>query len=263
MLDPKLQSEGPSVPEYHVDYCFSWNEDGQRLTILVGVERYSKMEKAVVVPSEGSTGKYAARMVTDLIDLIEECGDKDQAIVVKTDQEPAIKVLVDDVCMARTGARTTVEQAPMRSKGSSGIAERAVQSTGQYLRTLKSALHERTGVRIDTKHPVLTWLCEYAGYMMNSLEVSTDGRTAHERCKSKKDEVLGLEFAEKEDNDCKRRELEEIPAEAQVEEDECGDAARRHRVGKSTTRQCCRPWDSRGDCPALWRFTTGDGIWWE
>ena len=34
------------------------------------------MKKAVVVPSKGSTGRYAARMV---IDLIEECGDKDRA----------------------------------------------------------------------------------------------------------------------------------------------------------------------------------------
>ena len=96
-----------------------------------------------------------------------------------------MKFLVDDVCMDRTGARTIVEQ------GSNGIVERAVQSTEQYLRTLKSALDERMNVRIDTKHPVLTWLCEYAGYMMNRLEVSVDGKTAYERCKGKKAEVLG------------------------------------------------------------------------
>ena len=64
---------------------------------------------------------------------------------------------------------------PKGSKGSNGIVERAVQSTEQYLRTLKSALDERMNVRIDTKHPVLIWLCEYAGYMMNRVEVSVDG----------------------------------------------------------------------------------------
>ena len=190
----RKEDEEPSVPEYHLDYCFPGDEDGQKLTVLVVVERFSKMTKAIVVPSKGSTGRYAARMV---MDLIGECGDKDQAIIVKTDQEPAIKFLVDDVCTARTGAKTIVEQAPKRSKGSNGIVERAVQSVEQYLRTLKSALDDRIGVRIDTKHPVLTWLCEYAGYMMNRLQVSSDGKTAYERTKGKKAEVLGLEFGEK------------------------------------------------------------------
>jgi hypothetical protein len=72
--------------------------------------------------------------------------------------------------------------------------ERAVQTMEQYLRTLKSALDERMGVRIDTKHPALTWLCEYAGYLVNRLEVSADGKTAYERCKGKRSEVMGLEF---------------------------------------------------------------------
>ena len=75
--------------------------------------------------------------------------------------------------------------------------ERAVQTMEQYLRTLKSALDERMGVRIDTKHPPLTWLCEYAGYLVNRLEVSADGKTAYERCRGKRSEVMGLEFGER------------------------------------------------------------------
>ena len=178
-------TEEQNLPEYHMDYCFPGDEGGQKLTILVVVERHSKTKKAVVVPSKGSTGRYSVRMV---VDLIEECGDKDRTVIVKSDQEPAIKFLVDDVCMARTGVRTIVEHAPKGSNGSNGIVERAVQSTEQYLRTLKWALDARMNVRIDTKHPVLTWLCEYAGYMMNRLEVSVDGKTAYEQCKGKKAE---------------------------------------------------------------------------
>ena len=161
----KRAAEEESLPEYHMGYCFPGDEGGQKLTILVVVERHSKMKKAVVVPSKGSTGRYAARMV---IDLIEEYGDKDRAIIVKSDQEPAVQFLVDDVCMSRTGAKTIVEQAPKGSKGSNGIVERAVQSTEQYLRTLKSTLDERISFRIDAKHPILTWLCEYAGYIINA-----------------------------------------------------------------------------------------------
>ena len=58
------------------------------------IERYTKMKKAVVAPSKGSTGRYATQMI---LELINECGDKGQYIILKTDQEPAIKFVVDDV----------------------------------------------------------------------------------------------------------------------------------------------------------------------
>ena len=139
-----------------MDYCFPGDEGGEKLTILV-VERHSKMKKAVVVLSKGSTGRYAVRMV---VDPIKECGDKDLTVIVKSDQEPAMKFLVDDVCMAMTGARTIVEQAPNGTKGSNGIVDMAVQLAEQCLRTVRSALSERMNVRIDTKHPVIKLLCE-------------------------------------------------------------------------------------------------------
>ena len=50
---------------------------------------------------------------------------------------------------------------------------------------------------MDIRHPVITWLCEYVGYMMNRLEVATDGKTPYERIKGKRAEVMGLEFAER------------------------------------------------------------------
>ena len=112
----KGDQEGLGIPEYHMDYCFPGDEF-DRWTVLVVIERYTKMKKAVVVPSKGSTGSYAARMV---IELINECGDKDQDVILKTDQEPAIKFLVDDVCVNRTRARTIKECAPQGSKGLNG-----------------------------------------------------------------------------------------------------------------------------------------------
>ena len=41
----KAQRDEPSVPEYHMDYCFPGDEDGQRLTVLVVVERDTRMKK--------------------------------------------------------------------------------------------------------------------------------------------------------------------------------------------------------------------------
>ena len=43
---------------------------------------------------------------------------------------------------------------------------------------------------------VLTWLCEFVGYMMNRMEVASDGKTPYERVKGKRSEVMGLELCE-------------------------------------------------------------------
>ena len=72
-----------------------------------------------------------------------------------------------------------------------------MQSVEQCLRTLKSSLDERMGLKIDVLHPVLTWLCKFVGYMMNRMEVASDGKTPYERVKGKRSEVMGLEFCEK------------------------------------------------------------------
>ncbi len=190
----KGEAEESGVPEYHMDYCFPGDEGEHRLTVLVAVEKHSKMKKAIVVPNKGSTGRYASRVI---VGFMEELGDKDRDIILKTDQEPSIKFLVDDVSTERTGAKTIKECAPRYSKGSNGVVERAVQAVEQCIRTLKSSFDERYKVKVDIQHPVITWLCDYASFIMNRLEVGADGKTAYERIKGKRAEVPGLEFGEK------------------------------------------------------------------
>ena len=122
---------------------------GHKLTILGGVERYSGMKMCSVVPTKGATGAYAARKV---IELVDECGNKDANIILKTDQEPSIKYLVDDVLKFRTGAKTMVEESPKKSSGSNGIVERAIQTCEGPIRSLKSQLNDRYMVHIATEH---------------------------------------------------------------------------------------------------------------
>ena len=94
---------------------------GQRLTFLVVLVRPTKMKKAIVVPSKGSKERYVARQVLVFVSAFSgESGDKDQIIIHKTDQEPAIKFLVDDVCMARTGAKTMLKGRPLLPKVRTG-----------------------------------------------------------------------------------------------------------------------------------------------
>jgi len=80
--------EARGLPEYSFDYCFPGNEFGFHLTILVGRERATGMTMATVVPEKDSKGKFVADKV---LEFITECGNLKGDIVIKTDQEPAIK----------------------------------------------------------------------------------------------------------------------------------------------------------------------------
>ena len=49
----------------------------------------------------------------------------------------------------------------------------------------------------DVLDPVLTWFCDFVDYMMNRMEVASDGKTPYERVKGKRSEVMRLEFCGK------------------------------------------------------------------
>jgi hypothetical protein len=62
---------------------------------------------------------------------------------------------------------------------------------------MKLALEERLGVKVPAGSNLVTFLAEYAAYLLNRLEVGKDGKTAVERSKAKSASVLGIEFGEK------------------------------------------------------------------
>ena len=98
------------IPEYHFDYCFPGDEFGFKWTVLVGKERMSKSWLATAVPQKGASGRFA----TDkCIEFFEENGDGDAKIIIKTDQEPSIEYLVQDIIDARKEGRTVVEESPV------------------------------------------------------------------------------------------------------------------------------------------------------
>jgi hypothetical protein len=75
-------SDEQTLPEYRLDYAFPGDEEGNKLKTLVIVEKRSKMKTPVVVPAKGSTGRFAARKV---LDLMHERGDKNFTVIVKPD----------------------------------------------------------------------------------------------------------------------------------------------------------------------------------
>ena len=111
------------VPEYHWDYCFPGDELGFKWTVLVGKERQTKMFMATAVPTKGGTGKFA---LDKCLEFVEENGDQEADIIVKTDQENSVMFMIKELLEARSVGKTMVEEAPRQSKGSNGVVERAV-----------------------------------------------------------------------------------------------------------------------------------------
>ena len=93
--------------------------------------------------------------------------------------------------------RTIIEQSTVGSSGSNGVVERAAQTIEGQIRVMKSALEGRMGKKVDVEKKTITFMAEYAGYLVNRLEVGKDGKTAFERSRGKKANVMGVEFREK------------------------------------------------------------------
>ena len=190
----KAVEEDRKLREFSFDYCFPGDEKGFRLTVLVGKERVTGMAMASVVPTKGTSGQFA---VMKILEFVKECGGAEAEIVLKTDQEPAIEALMEDVIKTRGKEITLLERSPVGSSGSNGLVERGVQSVEGVIRTLKSALEERIGARIRAEEKIVIFIAEYAAYLINRREVGKDGKTAYERNKGKKGLVMAVEFGEK------------------------------------------------------------------
>ena len=176
------------------DYFFPGDEFGFKWTVLVGKERMSKSWLATAVPQKGASGRFA----TDkCIEFFEENGDGDAKVIIKTDQEPSIEYLVQDIIDTRKEGRTVIEESPVQSSGSNGVVERGVQEIEGGIRALLLGLQERIKRKIDARERIISFMPEYAAYLVNRLNQGEDGKVPYERIKGKKPTVLGIEFGEK------------------------------------------------------------------
>ena len=174
-----------SVPEYFFDFAFPGDEFGHKTAVLVGKEGMSGLVFAAAIPVKGFEGRYA------------EAGDMEGRIIIKSDQELAVKRLVEDLVEARAEGTSVVEESLVGSSGSNGVVERTVQAVKGQIRVILLALEARLGATVAATEPIVTYILDHATYFINRLEVGKDEKIAYERVKEKVASVLGLEFGEK------------------------------------------------------------------
>ena len=116
-------------------------------------------------------------------------------IVLKSDNETAIKVLRDDIINKRVRPTRPVGSVPMRPQ-THGRAERAAQEVIDQVRKMKLVLERRLKAAIPVDLHIIHWMVEHAALLINRHLNGHDGKTAYRRKHQKEAPATQLEFGE-------------------------------------------------------------------
>ena len=187
---------GHEMAEVHMDFMFMGDEGSEKtLAMLVVKERSRGMVMATVAPRK-SSGEWLGKRV---MAFMREAGCEVEPVTMKSDNEPALLKVVEEVGRLRAakgGRGMVVESSPVHSSKSNGYIERTVQGVQGMIRTWRSTLEEKWGVRLGAEHVVWPWLVEMVGWLMSRAEVGADGKMGYERSKGKVAKIPGIEFGE-------------------------------------------------------------------
>ena len=105
---------------------------------------------------------------------MKEIGCDKGDVVVKSDQEPAVRALLEEVGEVRAaqgGRKMLTELSPVYSSQRNGVVERAVRSVDQQARALRNALEERWRVQIPAAHAAWAWMIESGTWLLSCFQV--------------------------------------------------------------------------------------------
>ena len=93
-------------------------------------------------------------------------GDAETDITTKSDQEPAIELLLKETIEARPKGMTIPEEAPKKwgpgaTAGGNGIVEREAQETEGQTRAILLNLCERLGRNLDARERIVAFIPEF------------------------------------------------------------------------------------------------------
>ena len=166
-----------------LDYCFLRNMPGEEsIPVLVMRDRETRMLSAHAVPMKGAIVEWTAQQVVRDLERLGHHG----RLVVRSDQEAALRSLVSEVARLRGDAVTILEHSAVGDSQGNGFIERAVRTVEEMVRTLKLDLETRISQKLNITHKVIPWLVEHAVDLVNKLQVGQDGKTSFERLKGKR-----------------------------------------------------------------------------
>ena len=169
-----------------------------------------------MVIRKGSQTTYITQRVAKIISSL---GYRD--VVIKCDQEPAIKDLQRDIreevwkelkqaaedikeskgdgrVIVENGDSLMLESSPVGESQSNGVIERAIQSVQEQVRAIKNTIEEEAKMKIGSKSHIWPWLIEYAAFTLYAFKIDDDdGLTAMERTRGKTTHQTVVAFGER------------------------------------------------------------------
>ena len=190
--DRHLEVQDPEEgdPTLSMDYFFFGEQEAEETTSLVIVDSVSKMSWATTL--DGKTSAYAVSFV---LSCLRETGYR--RVVLKSDGEPSIKALKEEVRAKASGIEVVVRETRTGDKRSNGAAEVGVREVKRQCRALLSTLEEKLGTKLDPSHPLLTWLARHASFCLSRFAIKDDGRTPYQRLHGRKWNRPLVEFGER------------------------------------------------------------------
>ena len=166
------------------------DDDKLGMPIIIVKDEKTKAMSATVVPKKG-VDPFAVRSVSRDVNKIWGYN----RVVMKDDQEPAIKALREAVRL-ESGMEILNEESPVGDSQSNGGIENAVQDAQGQIRTTKLGLERRLERKVKASHPILAWLVRHAVACITRYRVGPDGKTAYRRIRGRNFNRKITEFGE-------------------------------------------------------------------
>ena len=142
---------------------------------------------------EKGPSEYA---IEAIVEDIESLGIK--RFIFKSDQEPAILALKERIIEA-LGKKYEVipEESPVGDHQANGEIENCIKELEKQIRILKLGLEQKMQLVLKDDHLLMSWIPEYAGFLLSRFQVAADGKTPYERIKGKSYRRELVDFGER------------------------------------------------------------------
>ena len=166
------------IPCVSMDYLFMGDKKtaAEHNPILGTYDNGTDTIKVYVTKKKGAVVWLPRAINSDL----ESLGYGGCRVSIKTDQEKSVMAVKRAVADERS-APTAMLESPVRESQCNGKMEKAVQKWQGQLRTLKLALEDNIGSKINVKSKIFEWLSYWAAESLNRYLVGADGKTAFAR----------------------------------------------------------------------------------
>ena len=138
--------------------------------VLVGHDRTSESLWAMVAEAKGATDS-SLKLAKERID---ESRHLSTRIVLKSDQEEAIKAVKRAIAVMRQ-ADTVMIESPLRDSKSNGSVERGVRTWAAQVRTLRHHLESRIKVKVPRTSALMTWLVAWPVDVTSRYKIRSSG----------------------------------------------------------------------------------------